>query len=101
MFDSLFSSSKPQPRIEVHEREAPTELVAARDIIRIDSLGRSILAVPRGMAPSPWVRLTDAERAALVPPKPRPPTGYLHPGAGGFTPEGVRVGFTIEPGGTW
>jgi hypothetical protein len=75
--------------------------VAARGIVRIDSLGRSILAVPCGMAPAHWVKLTDAERAALVPPAPRPPTGFLNPGAGGFTPQNVSVGFSIEPGGTW
>lgn len=53
------------------------------------------------MPPAHWVKLTQAERGALVPPARRPPTGYLHPGAGGFTPEGVRVGFTIKPSGTW
>jgi hypothetical protein len=98
--DARFSS-KPREVIEVHEHEPPRELVAAKDITRTDTLGRTVVAVPAGMPPAHWVNLTKAERAALVPPKPRPPTGYPHPGAGGFTPEGVRLGFTIEPGGTW
>jgi hypothetical protein len=100
IMDSLFSS-KPRPRIEVHEHEPPAQLVAGKDILRIDGIGRTVLACAAGMPPSPWLRLSDEERAGLVPPKPRPPTGFLVPGRGGFTPEGVSVGFTIEPGGTW
>ena len=44
--DSLLSGSKPREVIEVHEREAPTELVAAKDVTRRDALGRTVVVVP-------------------------------------------------------
>ena len=53
-------------QVEVLERKAPRELVAADDIARTDALGRNVVVVPAGTVPAPWVKLTDEERQALV-----------------------------------
>jgi hypothetical protein len=85
-----------RPPVEVYEPKPPRELVASQDILRPDALGRTVVAVPAGTVPPHWVKLTAAERQALVPPPEPKPRGYLHPGPFGFTPEGVSVGYTIE-----
>lgn len=83
-------------RIEVFERKPATELVASRDILRHDQLGRTVVACPKGMPPPAWLALSDEERESLVDPPPPVPTGYLHSNGLGFTPECVRVGFLID-----
>jgi hypothetical protein len=86
-----------KPPVEVLEHQPRRELVASKDINRLDQLGRTVCACPAGQPPPHWLQLTDAERDSLVEPPPPPPEGFLHPGAGGFTPEGVRLsGYTIE-----
>jgi hypothetical protein len=84
-------------QVEVVERKPPRELVAAEDIIRIDELGRQVVACPAGKSPPHWLELTEQERDTLIEPPESLPEGYLHPGPYGFTPEGVVVGgYTIE-----
>ena len=86
-----------RPPVDMLENEQPRELVAAQDINRTDPIGRTYCACPAGQPPAYWLKLTSEERQSLVEPPPPPPEGFLHPGAGGFTPEGVRLsGFTIE-----
>jgi hypothetical protein len=85
-----------KPPVEVLEHEPPRELVASKDIIRKDQLGRNVVVVPAGTVPANWVELTAEERASLLPPPESKPLGYLNPGPFGFSPEGVRVGYTIE-----
>ncbi len=85
-------------RIEVVEHKPPRELVASVDILRVDHLGRNVVAVPAGTVPHSNVKLTADERASLVKPAPPKPDGWLNPGAGGFTPENTVVAFTIEQG---
>ena len=77
----------------------PTELVSPVDIIRVDGLGRSYVAVPAWQTPHSHVVLTAEERRSLVQPPPSLPDGTLEPGAGGFTPRNTRLGFTLESGG--
>jgi hypothetical protein len=79
-------------RMEVLERHAPRELVAGRDILRRDGLGRTVVACPKGTVPAQWLELSDVERASLVDPPPPVPNGTMHPGPYGFTPEGVVTG---------
>ena len=88
--------AKFKPPIEVLEHQPSRELVASKDINRTDGLGRTVCACPKGQTPPRWLELTKAERDSLVEPPPPPPPGTLKPGPFGFTPEGVRVGFTIE-----
>jgi|SRR5215207_7697335 len=79
--------------VEVFEHRPPRELVAAKDIVRVDGLGRRVYACPAGTAPATWLQLTAAERASLVEPPPPLPHGHMHrSGPYGFTPEGVAVG---------
>ena len=55
------------------EHEPARELVAAKDIVRTDGLGRSVVACPAGQVPPTWLTLTTEERDALVEPHPRSP----------------------------
>jgi hypothetical protein len=48
-------------QVEVLERKAPRELVAADDITRTDALGRNVVVVPAGTVPAQWVTLTDED----------------------------------------
>jgi hypothetical protein len=83
--------------VEVLERKPPRELVAAEDIIRIDELGRQVVACPAGKAPAHWLELSKEERDSLIEPPDPPPDGTLEPGSYGFTPRNVVTGgFTIE-----
>jgi hypothetical protein len=82
--------------IRVFEPKPPRELVASKDILRRDGLGRTVVACPAGQSPAAWLELTADERRSLVSPAPPLPDGTLIPGAGGFTPVNTRVGFTIE-----
>jgi len=84
--------------MEVLEQEPARQLVASKDIVRVDELGRRVCACPAGQAPASWLQLTAAERASLVEPPPPVPAGFLHAGAGGFTPEGVVTGGWIVDG---
>jgi hypothetical protein len=85
-----------RPQVELVEHQPPREAVASRDILRKDQLGRNVVVVPAGTVPANWVQLTAEERGSLVPPPEPKPKGFLNPGPFGFTPEGVRVGYTIE-----
>jgi len=84
--------------IEVLEPKPARGLVASRDILRRDELGRTVVAVPKGQPPAHWVELTPVERSQLVEPPPPVPAGFLHAGAGGFTPEGIVTGGWILDG---
>ena len=86
--------------VEVFEHKPPRELVAAKDIVRRDNLGRTVVACPAGQVPPHWLELTAAERAGLVEPPPPLPDGYMRPGPFGFSPVNVavgRYGFVEEP----
>jgi hypothetical protein len=83
-------------QVEVVEHKPPTELVAAEDIVRVDELGRRVVACPAGKTPAHWLQLTEQERDALIEPPDPPPDGTLEPGYCGFTPRNVVVGYTIE-----
>jgi len=85
-----------KPPVDVLEHKPTRELVTPVDILRTDALGRKVCACPAGQPPPHWLQLTRAERDTLREPPAKKPEGWLNPGHGGFTPEGVRVGFTIE-----
>ncbi len=85
--------------IEVFEHEPPSELVASVDILRVDHLGRNVIAVHAGTVPNSNVKLTTDERDTLVQHAPPRPRGYMNPGPFRFFPEGVVTGVhTIEQG---
>jgi hypothetical protein len=95
MFEALVEQFAPVGRrevVEVFEATPSRELVAAKDIVRRDQLGRAIVACPAGTVPAAWLQLTAAERSALVEPPPPVPDGTLIPGRYGFTPSGVVTG---------
>jgi hypothetical protein len=80
-----------RPPVEVLEHEPRRELVASKDILRQDGIGRTVVACPAGQPPAHWLQLTQAERNSLVePPEPKP-QGHLNPGPYGFSPEGVSM----------
>lgn len=81
-----------RPPMELVEHQPARELVASVDILRVDYLGRTVVAVPAGRPPHSQLKLTAQERKSLVPPPEPKPGGYMNPGHGGFTPEGVVVG---------
>jgi hypothetical protein len=83
-------------RVEVFEREPPRELVAPDDIVRVDGLGRNVVACPAGQSPPHWLQLTSKERDGLVEPPQPPPDGTLEPGHAGFTPRNTVVGYIID-----
>jgi hypothetical protein len=96
-----FRASTYREAVEVYERKPPRQLVASEDIIRLDGLGRRVVACPAGKSPPHWLELTAKEREALIVPPDPPPDGTLEPlGCLGFTPRNARLGFTIESGGT-
>ncbi len=77
-------------RVDVFEREPARELVASKDILRRDQLGRTVVACPKGMVPSAWLKLSGVERESLVAPPPPPATGTIRRSGGfGFVVEGV------------
>ena len=57
--------------IRVVEHKPARELVAAKDILRTDHLGRTYVACPAGTVPHSELALTDEEGASLVKPPPR------------------------------
>jgi hypothetical protein len=94
-----FRAGSYRERTEVVEHKPARERVAGEDITRVDGLGRTMVAVPKGTVPSSWVALTAAEQANLVEPPPPVRQGHMHPGPYGFSPEGIVMsGFTIESG---
>jgi hypothetical protein len=76
-------------------------LVSPVDLVRLDELGRQVVACPVGQVPPDWLQLTEQEREALVVPPDPPPDGTLEPGHCGFTPRNTSLGFKIENRGTW
>jgi hypothetical protein len=91
-FEDLIGRGGRRERVEVYERQPPAELVAAKDILRRDQLGRTVVVVPKGCVPPSWLQLTEAEQSSLVDPPPPVPAGTMRRrGPFGFYVEGVAV----------
>jgi hypothetical protein len=96
-----FRAGSYRERTEVVEHKPARERVAGEDITRVDGLGRTMVAVPKGTVPSSWVALTAAEQASLVEPPPPLQQGLMHPGPYGFSPHGIVVGgYVLDHGGS-
>ena len=84
-------------RVEVLEHQAPTEPVTPVDIVRMDHLGRRVVACPAANRQRNGCSSPNRSGQALVEPTPPSPDGWLEPGHAGFTPKNTVVGrWTIE-----